>query len=386
MKRFNPFSIAETIEKYDVTLDIAIEIVKKVKLQRSTNIDGFIFRYGEDEGTKRYNEYCNKSKHSKETFKAKYGKNWEENWNKYILSKTSRSLESMIVRHGIIDGTAKFNEITKNYKYSMSLESYIDKYGEELGVLNYNKLINSMDSSTLEFHIKKYGLENGKNMYIKRSLKKDSSSKEFFIKKYGTDDGIIRFNKKKMECSPIFNQLLKIYDAEDAIIKYNNYLSTKIESSEIVCIKKEINEKFKLRNNTKRSCSTQANTLFALLSEQLNYTLHYGSRKNEISVFDDETCKTYYYDCFDENTNTIIEFNGSLFHANPLLADTLKSTWTTAYGLSYNDSLSYDAKKINIALAKNYKVIIVWDYEISNKNKLYNKVNELKRIINNESN
>ena len=64
----------------------------------------------------------------------------------------------------------------------------------------------------------------------------------------------------------------------------------------------------------------------------------------------------------------------------------IKSTWTTAYGLSYNDSLSYDAKKINIALAKNYKVIIVWDYEISNKNKLYNKVNELKRIINNESN
>lgn len=185
MKRFNPFSIEETITKYNVSYEDAEEIVKKVKLKRSTNLEGFIFRYGEIEGTKKYNEYCEKSKHTKESFKQKYGDDWEFKWNNYLLSKNSRSLFKLIERYGYEEGNKRFLDISKKYKYSMSKQAYIDKYGEHLGNIYYTDLIKSMDSSTLEFFIKKYGDIDGKEIYVQSSLKKDSSSKEFFIKSMG---------------------------------------------------------------------------------------------------------------------------------------------------------------------------------------------------------
>lgn len=384
MKRFNPFSIDETIIKYNVTFEEATKIVNQVKLQRSTNIQGFIFRYGEEEGIKKYNEYCNKSKHTKESFKNKYGDNWQQKWNDYILSKNSRSLSKLIERYGEENGTQKFYEIQKQYKYSMSLAAYIDKYGEDVGKKEYDRLIQSMDSSTLDFHIKKYGHTQGKEEYIKRCLQKDSSSKEFFYKKYGSIEGDKKFIEKSMKCSPIFTQLVQIYGIEDATRKYKDYLQNKENSDTINNIRNKIYEKFKSCNKVKSSCSSQANKLFSLIEENLGHKLLYGSRKYEIKLFDENNNKIYYYDCYDANSNTIIEFNGSLFHANTKLDEDKQNTWTTAYGISFRDSLKYDNEKINYALSQNFKVIIVWDYEVNTKNKLYNKINEIIRIIKNE--
>lgn len=193
------------------------------------------------------------------------------------------------------------------------------------------------------------------------------------------------YMNKCIKVSPIYNQLLKIYDKDEALIKYNQYLDTKIETYEIKKIKNEIYDKIKNEHKCKKSYSSQANNLFSILEEKLNYKLQYGSRKNELCLFDEKTFKTYYYDCYDKHTNTIIEFNGSIYHANPLLEKDLQQSWTTVFGKSYSDSLEYDTKKLNVALSKNYSIITVWDYEVKSKNNLYKKVNEIIGILQDES-
>mgnify|MGYP003539118722 FL=1 len=105
--------------------------------------------------------------------------------------------------------------------------------------------------------------------------------------------------------------------------------------------------------------------------------MSYGSKKKELKLFDHINFKTYFYDCYDICTNTIIEFNGSAFHANPMLSKIEQGDWHTLYGKSYEDSLLQDNIKINFAKSMGYNIIIIWDYEIRGKVRLHNKIMDL---------
>ena len=117
--------------------------------------------YGKEEGTKKWNEYCEKQSHtnSLEYKKEKHG--WtEEEFKEYNKSR-SQTLENMINRYGKEEGTKKWNEYCEKQSYAgSSLEYFIDKLGINEGTKKWNK-INKSKALTLENMINRYGIEEG---------------------------------------------------------------------------------------------------------------------------------------------------------------------------------------------------------------------------------
>ena len=77
--------------------------------------DGFIERFGEIEGIKKYNQYC-------------------ENHD-------TASLSSFIKRYGEEIGTKRYNAHCTRLSYCNSLDYYIEKYGEEIGEKKYKEVL-----------------------------------------------------------------------------------------------------------------------------------------------------------------------------------------------------------------------------------------------------
>lgn len=92
--------------------------------------EGYIEKFGEEEGLKRWNSYCNKQAvtNTFEYKKAKYG------WTKDQFDEFNRSrsctLENFIKRHGEIEGTRKWNEYCEIQRYTTTLEYFQKTYGE----------------------------------------------------------------------------------------------------------------------------------------------------------------------------------------------------------------------------------------------------------------
>lgn len=68
---------------------------------------------------------------------------------------------------------------------------------------NKNKVVNTKSRSSLEGYISRYGEEVGMEKYKIDSAKKDSSSLKFFIKRYGCTEGHIKYNNKVNKLSEL---------------------------------------------------------------------------------------------------------------------------------------------------------------------------------------
>jgi G:T-mismatch repair DNA endonuclease (very short patch repair protein) len=84
---------------------------------------------------------------------------------------------------------------------------------------------------------------------------------------------------------------------------------------------------------------------------------------------------------FDIKSNTIIEYNGSIYHAPEILSETERANWKNKYGLSWNEVYNKDKQKIEAAKSAGYNIVVVWDYEIRSKTKLKEKIKELVNIL-----
>lgn len=123
--------------------------------------NNLILRYGQDEGIRRWNEYCEKQRITN-TFEYKnqnYG--WdEEKFKEFNLSRAVTK-SNLISRHGEIEGLRKWNEYCQTQQRNgCTLDYFIEKYGDIEGQIKYKK-INSMKSLTRDNFIRKYGEELG---------------------------------------------------------------------------------------------------------------------------------------------------------------------------------------------------------------------------------
>lgn len=385
--RRSPYNVIDVMISKNVDEDTAKKLIEEHKLKTSQSLNGFLYRYGDELGKIKYQEFKDKSKPSIENYKKRYGESWEEKWLDYMSTRNTRSLKHFINKYGEEIGTIKFNETNEKWKYKLSLPHFIEKYGKDIGEEKYNAFLKSKDSSSLEMCKKKHGDTNGVLVYKKRCMDKDSSSLNFFIKKYGDIIGNDMYNIKCRNVSPIFNEMIKIYDKDTALEEYNNYILNK--PSNIVKNVIDILQ-YKHRNNGKNFCKSPVSKssikLFSLLEKTLGRNIRYGARKNELTLYDDINHKKYYYDCYDEKSNTIIEYNGSPFHPNENIPLIEQKDWYTLFGVSFEDALLNDKQKIKYAESLGYVVLVVWDYEIKTLSKLHNKIKELVEKIEYESN
>lgn len=166
--------------------------------------EDYIKRYGEEKGIQEYEKHKNDCVRTEETFIKKYGeiegknrwelyrqrqsltntfkyKNETYGWSKEQFNDYNKSraitLKNLINKYGKIEGQIRWNNYRDLQKYTKTKEYLIEKFGEEKGVQEYQKIC-SKKVLTLENFVKKYGEKTGtekfKN-YVSNSHKGYSS-------------------------------------------------------------------------------------------------------------------------------------------------------------------------------------------------------------------
>ncbi len=135
------------------------------KCRYGVTLEKMILKYGEEIGTKKFEEYKRKQAetNSLEYKKEKYG--WTEEQFKEYNASRSVTLENLIKRHGEEIGRKKFADyVEKQRDAGCSLSYFIGKYGEEEGSKKYKEL-NNKKRLCLENYVRKYGEEEGSKKY-----------------------------------------------------------------------------------------------------------------------------------------------------------------------------------------------------------------------------
>lgn len=347
-KRGSAYDVRNVAAKLNVSIDHAEAIVEERKKKTAGNIENFILRHG-DSGAKKYEEFVNKSKSTVENFKIRYGDDWENRWNNFINTRDSSSLSYWVNKLGEKEGTLKFTELQSEFAKSSDVEYYVSEYGTVEGVTRHMNVCLSR-GKTSEY----YGEFLPESDCFMLRAKKSSVYREFL-----------------KECNSV----------TEAITKYRAFLKTRDF--------KKPDRKTRTKNKTTLPPKTthgpvskKSIELFDMLSIELGRTLQYGKKSNELQLFDDVAVKRHYYDCYDAKTNTIIEFNGMVFHAPDLSSVSEKESWTDAFGNPWHVVRKRDEIKLDCAKRMGYSIIVVWEKDCIGKNRTIAMVNYLKEKIN----
>ena len=331
------------IERLKAIFGKAWEDIYKKYYFNETLLERYIKKYGEKEGWKKYQHFCEASTHNRAFYIRKYG---------------------------FVKGIEKFNEIIEKSKNTQ--ENFIKRYGKEKGIKRYNMLIKKRkqqynrdlknfkiygskphDHASLEFFTKMYG-EEGKQRYQLTNKKKAVTIVDY-LQKYGIVEGLKRYNS-------FIEQLKERQSLEYFIQQYgekqgrSNYLKLKL---------------IKVRAGTKNDSIPEA--LIKLLDRLIPSELHkynfYNPKNHQHIVYDKEKDKMYSIDFVNTKLKLAIEINGTYHHANPyyysendLIFDTLASViWKKDI-----EKLSY--------INKRYRVVVVWDHDLNNHFDIVEKI------------
>lgn len=166
----NGFSLEACKVRYgDIGIKIYQERCEKVKTKKENysetdwkklcdnkksnlGLEGYIKKYGELEGTVKWNDYFNK-------WRIGIDKRKKEGW------KNGRSLDEYQEKHGMELGFKKWKSIIDKRKYTLSLEGFINKYGDIVGKSLWQDYCKSNDKTSLKSFIKRHGEEIGKEKF-----------------------------------------------------------------------------------------------------------------------------------------------------------------------------------------------------------------------------
>ena len=337
-KRINNYDPIQVSKKYNISIEDAIIKVDNTKKLTSGSLDNYIRKYGVVEGNIKYVEFCKKC----------------------VVTE-----DSLIIKHGIELGKSKWLNYCST-RDSGSLEYFIKKYNGDIVVANqeYSKLCDKVGSSgTHKYFTEKYGKKRADEISFAKGYK---DTEEYYIDTFGYEEGMKLYNAK-VEKKRI--NLAKMIEKYGEIEGKKKYLEWK--------------EKIYRNNPSGNNVSKTSLDFFSKLESVLDRKLQYGSKKEELKITLDN--RMFFYDCYDEKTNTIIEFNGSRFHPSPELTDDEKSKWLVggfSSGLNYEDAMNRDLLKNECAIANGFNLIIVWDYQIKTKYKLKNILLDIETKIN----
>lgn len=374
----NPYSLEKYLAE-GLSLTEAQEKISALKFKTSGSLNRYIEKYGKKEGTERYNTFCKKSANTKETFQQKYGENWEIYWEEYKKSKDCRSDTFFKKKYG--ENWKEERDIFINaWAYKLSEEGLIEKHGENGSIIYKN--IQTKKTNSLSNFIRKYGEENGIKKYELANKKRaHANTIEYYVEKYGVDKGIELYIKRSSTLGCTLENQISKYGLEEGTKRYNEFR----EKSKGRCtldwyITKygESVGKERFKEHYKNSASPQTISkssilFFEKLSNFLDIDLLYGSRSNE-KCLTRENGRNFYYDCVDEENQILFEYNGSYYHYHHSFPD----SWMGYNGITPEESNKKDLEKKNLALKSGYKFCEIWDFEIKNKAKLMQKLEQIK--------
>jgi G:T-mismatch repair DNA endonuclease (very short patch repair protein) len=302
-----------------------------------------IKKYGEDEGTQRWNSLIEKR-------------------------KKQNTLEGFIERHGEVDGKVKFEMYRQKIKKMGTFDRYVEKYGPIDGPIRYKeknkKLSVSVEALKLSGHTDEEIVE----------IRKRHAQNSFKYLENLTPEQIATINKKKGYKQSIEHYINQGFDeitakkmlAERQATSTLPRLIQKYGDDEGLRRYRDINSK-KTKNWSAigYSVSKKEKKLFSLLDESIfkgnhENIFYYGKRG---PTFYDEN-RLLIPDIVDNRCKVVIEFFGDFWHmnpkyyteneVNPVLKMTAQEIWLR------------DKKRIDFFTKKGYTVFVVWESDFEN--------------------
>jgi very-short-patch-repair endonuclease/post-segregation antitoxin (ccd killing protein) len=182
----------------------AVEGTKRYKKYcRSSSEKMLIFKYGRDEGRRRYREVIKNVSFSrtKDAYIQKYGKTkgtklWKEKNSKLSVS------EKALRKNGYTEEEIQSIKKTHADKSKHTLETYVNRYGDVQGPMEYERWLNEKRVSVRSVNelVDRLGwAEEQAKEYVRHV---QSRGLEFFVEKYGIVEGTQRYvvyNKKRLQ-------------------------------------------------------------------------------------------------------------------------------------------------------------------------------------------
>lgn len=137
----------------------AILMSDELKKLYSNTKETIIEKYGEDNGSKKWKDYCLvQAVTNTLNYKTEKYNLTREEFDSYNKSR-SATLENFIARHGEEAGLLKWDEYRERQRYTTSMGYFIEKYGQEIGVQKYEnfcKCRNMVDRAQSKIEVATY--------------------------------------------------------------------------------------------------------------------------------------------------------------------------------------------------------------------------------------
>ena len=240
------------------------------------------------------------------------------------------------------EGRKKHKEYQKLQGYTNTFEYKQKKYNiskEEFYEYNFSRAI------TKENMERKYGKEKGKEVFENYCLKQSTTkSKEYQNEKYGEGT----YEKACKNKSHSYDTYLERYGSEElAIKKLEEYFNKAVRSS--------------------KSYSNMSQKLFWKIYEKIQTKykkIYFAELNTEFGKFNTITKSYNFYDFVILEKKLIIEFNGDLYHANPLYYKQDDIPKFRGNKITSKQIWEMDMNKVQNAVDLGFTVITIWENDL----------------------
>jgi len=301
-------------------------------LMRSNDLKTSMFKYGQENGTLRYNEWREKQKGkgSLEYYISKYGEvegklKYEEKNSKLSVSygslkkngysddeienirkkhseKSKHTLSNFIKRYGEKEGAVKYDDYLKRKFNPRSVEKVMNQYN--ISMEEATKKVSNIQRRDLNFYIKKYGEVEGKERFENANKKRAyANTRDYYVKKYGEIEGNVKYDQVMYNRTN--HNRLEYYTS-----KYGEYEGSVLYNRRIA----KMISKFPTFSSKIESEFNQL--VFNELSDDLkNNFIGHPITEKPCFLFSEKYNRYFVPDI--KIRNVIIEFDGSYWHSLP---------------------------------------------------------------------
>jgi len=264
-------------------------------------------------------------------------------WEWLKNNKARTTLESFIIRFGAELGLKKYKDYGQKQRISNTFEYKNQKFGwTQEQFKEYNK----SRSVTLELCIKRHGETKGKeiwNNYLEQQ--RYTNTLDYYKEKYD-DAGYekwLEYNREKAKSSKVDWVMQKFGVDHDQAIEI---IASRYKS---------------------RYTSQAEQTFIEMLENALAEPVQYSVKNKQFCVWNPYLNTPCFYDVTDSTRMKIIEFNGDYWHCNPkkYSADYIVSQT----GLTSKQVWERDYLKKKAALDRGFKIKVVWESDFQNNYK-----------------
>lgn len=301
--------------------------------------------------------------------KETYNKKPQE--EKDLISKSKGlNIQNYINKYGEDQGTAIYNDKKAIRKNRTSLGWYISKYGEEEGKkIHAERKGRHKNINCVEYWTHKGYSEKEADKILKEAFsKRPNFSKQFCIEKYGKKTGIDIWRARQEK----WQQTLKSKSAEE-IAKINKSKAHTLENYIAKYGEEEGRQKYNncyyppthLNNVSKISLRffIKVYRILRKLNLVSREDVYWGiGDRKEYFISDKEKRATRFYDFTIPKYRIIVEFNGEVFH--PREGD---YTWVSMFGTTYEEVFNRDTEKRIMAEKRGFRVLYVWEKDVYTK-------------------